>query len=178
MDNKIDFTEFVGAIGDGVIICNAAGDITVWNPAATRIFGFTPEDAIGKSLDLIIPERQRQRHWDGYHKTMATGETRYGTDLLRVPALHKEGKPLSIAFTVAMLHAPDGAVSSIIAIVRDETTRWTDERALKAKVAQLEAAAAAAPAAPAAAAAGQGASGAPATPPAEPVITPAAGTTA
>lgn len=143
MSSNIDFDQFVGAIGDGVIICNAAGDIIVWNSAATRIFGFTEEDAIGKSLDLIIPERQRQRHWDGYHKTMATGETRYGTDLLRVPALHKEGKPLSIAFTVAMLHAPDGAVSAIIAIVRDETTRWSDERALKAKVAQLEAAAAA-----------------------------------
>ena len=138
--SNIDFNQFVSALGDGVIVCDAAGAITVWNGAATRIFGFTEEDAIGKSLDLIIPERQRQRHWDGYHKTMATGITRYGADLLRVPALHKEGRPLSIAFTVAMLHNPDGTVSAIVAIVRDETTRWTEERALKAKVAQLEAA--------------------------------------
>ncbi|MDB5960474.1 MAG: domain S-box protein [Massilia sp.] len=139
MSSNIDFNQFVTALGDAVIVCDAAGIITVWNPSATRIFGFTEQDAIGQSLDIIIPERQRQRHWDGYHKTMATGETRYGADLLRVPALHKEGKPLSIAFTVAMLHAPDGSVSAIIAVVRDETARWGEERALKAKVAKLEA---------------------------------------
>ena len=139
MQTDIDFHQLVDALGDGVVVCDAAGAIVFWNASATRIFGFTEADALGQSLDLIIPERQRQRHWDGYHKTMDTGETRYGADVLRVPALHTEGKPLSIAFTVAMLHAPDGKVSSIIAIVRDETVRWGDERALKAKVAQLEA---------------------------------------
>src|SRR5439155_11558835 len=100
----INYQQLVEAIGDAVVVCDAAGAITVWNDAATRMFGFTREDALGKSLDLIIPERQRQRHWDGYHKTMSTGQTRYGSDLLRVPALHKEGRTLSIAFTVAMLH--------------------------------------------------------------------------
>ena len=139
MHTNIDFPQLVDALGDGVVVCDAAGAIIAWNPSATRIFGFTEADALGQSLDLIIPERQRQRHWDGYHKTMDTGETRYGTDVLRVPALHKEGKPLSIAFTVAMLHTPDGKVSSIVAIVRDETVRWAEERALKAKVAQFEA---------------------------------------
>jgi PAS domain S-box-containing protein len=139
MQSNIDFQQLVEALGDGVIVCDAGGAIIVWNAAATRIFGFTEADAIGQSLDLIIPERQRQRHWDGYHKTMDTGETRYGADVLRVPALHKEGKPLSIAFTVAMLHTPEGKVSAIVAIVRDETVRWTDERALKTKVTQLEA---------------------------------------
>jgi PAS domain S-box-containing protein len=144
MQANIDFHQFADAVGDGIIVCDAAGAITVWNPASTRIFGFTAEEALGQSLDLIIPERQRQRHWDGYHKTMATGETRYGSDLLRVPALHKEGKPLSIAFTVAMLHDAQGKVSAIIAIVRDETVRWTEERVLKTRLAQLEAKAAAA----------------------------------
>ncbi|MDQ2987772.1 MAG: PAS domain-containing protein [Pseudomonadota bacterium] len=139
MTSTIDFNQFVGALGDGVIVCDAGGAITVWNAAATRIFGFTEADAIGQSLDLIIPERQRQRHWDGYHKTMATGETRYGSDVLRVPALHKEGKALSIAFTVAMLYEQDGKVSAIVAIVRDETVRWSEERALKTKLALLEA---------------------------------------
>ncbi len=139
MDKELDLKQLVEAVGDGIIVCDAGGAIVLWNAAATRIFGFTPEDALGKSLDLIIPERQRQRHWDGYHKTMSTGETRYGNDVLRVPALHKEGRPLSIAFTVAMLHNPDGSVSAIIAVVRDETARFAEERALKVKVAQLEA---------------------------------------
>ncbi|HZV65056.1 MAG TPA: PAS domain-containing protein [Telluria sp.] len=142
MNTELDLKQLVEAVGDGIVVCDAAGAIILWNAAATHIFGFTPEEALGKSLDLIIPERQRQRHWDGYHKTMATGQTRYGNDVLRVPALHKEGRPLSIAFTVAMLHNPDGSVSAIIAVVRDETARFAEERALKVKLAQLEAKAA------------------------------------
>ena len=138
MQLDLDFQQLVQALGDGVIVCDAAGVIIVWNGAATRIFGFTEEEAIGQSLDLIVPERQRERHWDGYNKTMATGETRYGNDVLRVPALHKEGKPLSIEFTVAMLYKADGDVSAIVAVVRDETERWSEERKLRARVAQLE----------------------------------------
>jgi PAS domain S-box-containing protein len=139
MTAAIDYQQLVFALGDGVIVCDKAGAIIAWNAAATRIFGFTEEDALGKSLDIIIPERQRQRHWDGYEKTMATGQTRYGNDVLRVPALHKEGKPLSIAFTVAMLHSPAGEVTAIVAVVRDETERWGEERKLRARVAELEA---------------------------------------
>lgn len=139
METSIDFEQLLKAIGDGVVVADAKGDIIFWNAAAERIFGFSEQEAIGKSLDLIIPERQRQRHWDGYHKTMDTGQTRYGHDLLRVPALHKEGRPLSIAFTVAMLYTPDHKVSAIVAIVRDETTRWTDERDMRKRIAELEA---------------------------------------
>ena len=138
MQADIDFQQLLQALGDGVIVCDAAGNITFWNAAATRIFGFTDSEAIGQSLDLIIPQRQRQRHWDGYHKTMATGETRYGADVLRVPAVHKEDKPLSIAFTVALLRDADGEVSSIVALVRDETERWGEERKLRARLTQLE----------------------------------------
>jgi PAS domain S-box-containing protein len=138
MQAAVDFKELIEAIGDGVVVCDAAGAITVWNPAAERIFGFSEREALGQSLDLIIPDRQRQRHWDGYHKTMATGETRYGNDVLRVPALHKEGRPLSIAFTVAMLYTPDHKVSAIVAIVRDETARWTEERTLRLRLKELE----------------------------------------
>lgn len=139
MEASIDFEQLLKAIGDGVVVADAHGNIIFWNAAAERIFGFTEEEAIGRSLDLIIPERQRQRHWDGYHKTMDTGQTRYGHDLLRVPALHKEGRPLSIAFTVAMLYTPDHKVSAIVAIVRDETQRWSDERDMRKRIAELEA---------------------------------------
>jgi len=135
---QIDFEQLLHALGDGVIVSDTSGKITFWNAAATRIFGFAENEAIGQSLDLIVPQRQRDRHWDGYHKTMASGQTRYGADLLRVPALHKEGKPLSIAFTVALLHGTNGEVAAIVALVRDETERWNEERKLKARVAQLE----------------------------------------
>lgn len=139
-----DYQQLVEAIGDAVVVCDAAGAITVWNDAAVRMFGFTREDALGQSLDLIIPERQRQRHWDGYNKSMSTGETRYGNDVLRVPALHKEGRTLSIAFTVAMLFDDAHKVTAIVAVIRDETVRWAEERQLRIRVAQLEAAAVAA----------------------------------
>jgi PAS domain S-box-containing protein len=137
-----DYQQLVEGIGDAVVVCDAGGAITVWNDAAVRMFGFTREDALGQSLDLIIPERQRQRHWDGYNKSMSTGETRYGNDVLRVPALHKEGRTLSIAFTVAMLFDDARKVTAIVAVIRDETVRWAEERQLRIRVAQLEAAAA------------------------------------
>jgi PAS domain S-box-containing protein len=139
MQSEIDFKQLVESVGDAIVVADAKGAITLWNPAAERIFGFTESEALGKSLDLIIPERQRQRHWDGYHKTMQTGETRYGSDVLRVPALHKDGRPLSIAFTVALLYAPEGKVTAIAAVIRDETSRWSEERNLRRRLAELEA---------------------------------------
>lgn len=138
MQTTIDSSELVEAIGDAVVAADPAGAIILWNPAAERMFGHTEEQALGKSLDIIIPQRQQQRHWDGYHKTMATGQTRYGNDVLRVPALHKDGHTLSIAFTVAMLHSPDGKVSAIVAVVRDESSRFAEERNLKKRLAELE----------------------------------------
>lgn len=139
MSSAIDHTALVAAVGDAIVVCDAAGAIIVWNPAAERMFGYNQAEALGQSLDLIIPERLRKRHWDGYHKTMETGITRYGNDVLRVPAINKSGAALSIAFTVAMLTAPDGKVSAIISVIRDETGRFNEDRALRKRLAELEA---------------------------------------
>ena len=144
MNTPIDCHQLVAAVGDAIIASDASGAITLWNPGAERMFGYTEGEALGKSLDLITPERLRNRHWEGYHKSMATGTTKYGNDLLRVPATHKDGRAMSIAFTVAMLFGADQKVSAIVAIIRDETTRFNDERALKKRVAELEAQVAAA----------------------------------
>jgi PAS domain S-box-containing protein len=139
--SSVDLDKLVAAAGDAIIASDSSGAIVLWNAAAQRIFGFSASEALGQSLDLIIPERQRQRHWDSYDKTMRTGQTRYGADVLRVPALSKDGRQLSIAFTVALLHDADGKVSAIVAIVRDETTRWAEERQMRVRLAELEAAA-------------------------------------
>jgi len=139
MHYTLDLPSLVQAAGDAIIAAGTDGKIRLWNPAAERIFGFTAEDALGHSLDLIIPERLRTRHWEGYQRVMWTGQTRYGTEVLRVPALHKDGRALSIAFTVALLPAGDGGIQAIAAIVRDETTRWEEERALRRRLAELEA---------------------------------------
>ena len=138
MQSAIDFKQLVEAVGDAIVASDASGSIILWNPAAQRMFGYAESEALGQSLDIIIPQRQQQRHWDGYHQTMATGKTRYGNDVLRVPAVHKDGHGLSIAFTVALLHTPDNKVSSIVAVIRDETSRFAEERSLKKRLTELE----------------------------------------
>ena len=144
MSSTIDMNAVVAAVGDAVVACDAAGAIVIWNAAAERMFGFTAAEAMGQSLDLICPERLRKRHWEGYHKTMETGITRYGHDVLRVPAVNKAGESLSIAFTVAMLFSPEHKVTTIISVIRDETSRFTEDRAMKKRLAELEAQVAAA----------------------------------
>jgi PAS domain S-box-containing protein len=136
----IDAAKLLDIISDAVIVADSAGRITFWNAAATRIFGFSAEEAMGQTLELITPQRLRHRHNVGFDKSMQTGTTRYGNDLLRVPAIHKEGKPLSIAFTIAMLFDDGGKVSGVAAVIRDETLRFQEERELKRKLAAYEAA--------------------------------------
>ena len=139
MQGSIDFEQLVAAVGDAVVVSDASGAITVWNAAAERMFGFTAAEALGQSLDLMIPQRLRERHWEGYHKTMATGQTRYGSDVLRVPAVHKDGRALSIAFTVALLYSAQQQITGIVAVIRDETTRFQEDRNLRKRLAELEA---------------------------------------
>lgn len=139
MKTTVDAAALVASMADAVMVCDAQGLIMLWNPAAERMFGFTEADALGQSMDMIIPQRQQKRHWDGYHKTMQTGITKYGHDLLKVPALHKDGHTLSIAFTVSLLLAADGSVKGIAAVVRDESERFAQDRETRKRVADLEA---------------------------------------
>jgi PAS domain S-box-containing protein len=133
----VDLETLVRASGDAIVVADPEGRIRLWNPAATRIFGYAVEEAVGQSLDLIIPERFRARHWAGYREVMRTGQTQYGADVLRVPALHKDGRRLSIAFTVALL-TDAGRITGIAALVRDETRRWDEEQRLRQRLAELE----------------------------------------
>jgi PAS domain S-box-containing protein len=142
LSTSIDFEQLVGAMGDAVVVSDAQGAIVLWNAAATCLFGFEEGEAVGHSLDLIIPERLRGRHNDGYAHTVSSGTTRYGTSLLRVPALHKDGRTLSIAFTVALLTGAQGDVQGVAAIIRDDTARFNEERAMRRRITELEAAAA------------------------------------
>ncbi len=139
MQTDVDLAQLVGGAGDAIMVCNAAGAIILWNKASERIFGFAEAEALGQSLDMIIPERQRNRHWEGYHKTMETAVTKYGADVLRVPALHKDGHTISIAFTVSMLFSEDKKVTGIVAVVRDETARFAEDRKLRARLVEAEA---------------------------------------
>jgi len=122
---------------DAILVADRQGVIRFWNRGAMRIFGFTADEAIGASLDLIIPERLRKRHWEGYERVMATGETRYGEgDLLAVPAIVKGGRQISVEFTIILLQDTERRVSGMAAIVRDVTSRFEELRQLKRELAQ------------------------------------------
>ena len=138
MKTNVDLLQLVDCIGDAVIVADAHEKIVLWNAAATRIFGYTEEEALGNTLDLIVPERQRQRHNEGYSKSMETATARYGTSLIKVPANHKDGRTLSIAFTVGMLFDEKHQANGVAAVIRDETERFAEERALKKRLSDLE----------------------------------------
>jgi PAS domain S-box-containing protein len=121
---------------DAIIAADRDGIIRFWNHGAERIFGHVEDDAVGRSLDLIIPERLQKRHWDGYRRTMETGKSRYGEgDLLSVPALHKNGSTISVEFTVIPLKDESGNMIGMAAIMRDVTKRFEEMRALKRRLA-------------------------------------------
>jgi PAS domain S-box-containing protein len=123
---------------EAVIFADRQGVVRLWNRGAETMFGYAASEALGRSLDLIIPERFRARHWEGYHQVMATGVTRYGQRLLAVPAMRKDGRRISIEFSIALLKDERGEVAGALAIVRDVTARWEAERELRARLAALE----------------------------------------
>jgi PAS domain S-box-containing protein len=123
-------------IPDAVIYADRDGAIQFWNRGAERIFGFTAAQALGESLDIIIPERLRQRHWDGYSHMMATGHSRHGAgDLLSVPAVNKAGDSLSIQFTVAPVKNAAGELAGIVAVLRDVTATFQEMKRMRAQAA-------------------------------------------
>jgi len=131
--------QIVEMAGDAVIYADREGIIRLWNRAAEGIFGYTEREAVGQSLDLIIPERQREAHWKGYGKAMLDGSSKYGTELLAVPAARKDGERISIEFTINLVRGPDGKVLGPAAVVRDVTARWEREKQMRQQIAQLEA---------------------------------------
>jgi PAS domain S-box-containing protein len=121
---------------DAIVYADAAGMIAFWNKGAERIFGFSEAEAIGKSLDIIIPENLRKRHWDGFAQTVRTGKTRYGGgDLLAVPALRKDGARISIEFTILPFFDRAGRILGIAAILRDVSKRFEEIKALRNELA-------------------------------------------
>lgn len=134
--------EIMEGTPDAVIVADREGVIRFWNAGAAAMFGYSAEQALGRSLDLVIPERQRERHWEGYRRVMATGVTRYGQgDLLAVPALRSDGSRISVEFTIVLLRG-NGQPAGAAAVMRDVTERWQRDRALRERLAALEAAAA------------------------------------
>ncbi len=126
----------VAGMPDAIVYADADGMIQVWNAGAVRLFGFSEQEALGRSLDIIIPSNLRDRHWHGYRDTMRTGQSRYGGgDILSVPAVRKDGTRLSVEFTIVPFAGEDGRMIGIAAIMRDATARFEEVRALRKQLA-------------------------------------------
>jgi len=131
-------TALVTGMSDALVYADAGGIIRVWNRGAVRIFGFSEAEAVGQSLDIIIPAGLRERHWQGFHATMRTGQTRYGDgQTLSVPAVRQDGTRLSVEFTIVPFVDGSGRMEGIAAIMRDATKSFEELRALRKEIAAL-----------------------------------------
>jgi PAS domain S-box-containing protein len=130
----VDFhRRFVEGAPDGLLAVDREGVIRFWNAGCERIFGYVSAEAIGMSLDIIIPDRLRARHWQGFAETMRTGVTRYGAgELLSVPALRKDQTRISVEFSIIPFLGEDGTIAGLGAIMRDVTRQFEEMKALRA----------------------------------------------
>jgi PAS domain S-box-containing protein len=128
----------VEGAADAILFAGRDGMIRLWNAGAEAMFGWTAAEAVGQSLDLIIPERLRPRHWENWDRVMETGQTRYAREVLAVPAVTKAGKTISIEFTIQLVRDDAGAILGPAAIVRDVSARFQREKDLRARVKELE----------------------------------------
>jgi PAS domain S-box-containing protein len=130
--------QLVQVCNDAIIFSDRYGIIRLWNGGAEQMLGFAAEEAIGKSLDIFIPENQRARHWEGYFRVMETGTTRYEKELLAAPAIRKDGTRISTEFSMTIIRDAAGEIAGTAAVVRDVTARWEKEKSFRVRLAELE----------------------------------------
>jgi len=129
----------VDQLPTAIVLGDREGIVRLWNAGAEAMFGWSADETLGKSMDLIIPEKHRARHWEGYSHVMETGVTKYGQNVLAVPAHTKDGRRISIEFNVALLKDAEGRVMGAAASIQDVTARWERDKTLRARLAELEA---------------------------------------
>ena len=136
MQKSILAEALLQSAGDAIIATDTQGTILLWNAGAARIFGHSADEAVGQSLDLIIPENQRARHWAGYNEVMRTGKSRYAEGaMLAVPALTRDGKRISLEFTIVPIKDVSGTMQGMVAVLRDVTARFEELRDLRKRLA-------------------------------------------
>jgi PAS domain S-box-containing protein len=115
-------------VADALIYADRSGTITRWNRASTTLFGFTADEALGQSLDLIIPEHLREAHWKGFDAALESGTMKLAGRPTLTRAQHKDGRKLYIEMTFALVKDAGGAVLGSAAMARDVTERVMRER--------------------------------------------------
>ena len=128
----------VAQMSEAVILADPAGRVILWNRGAEVLFGHPAAEAMGQSLDLIIPEDLRARHWDGYHRAVAAGHTHLGGRAVPTRAVRKDGATIYVELSFAIVRDEAGAVIGALAVGRDITERYTQDKARRRRLAALE----------------------------------------
>ena len=129
--------DILRSMPEALIFADLEGIIRMWNPGAETVFGFTAAESIGQSLDLIIPERLRKAHWEGFNKAVARGGTIPGRTSLITRSLHKSGEPIYVDMSFAMVKNQAGQMLGSMAVARDATARFLEEKNLRRQLAEL-----------------------------------------
>jgi PAS domain S-box-containing protein len=136
---KLDLFEAIaGQSSDAVIFADRDGAIRIWTRGAETIFGYSAAEVLGKSLDVIIPDRLRSAHWEGFRRAIDTGETKLGGRVIITRSVHKTGRKLYVELSFGLVRDRGGAVIGAFAIGRDCTARYNADSALRARIAQLD----------------------------------------
>lgn len=132
------FKSIVEQAPEAVIFADPGGVIRVWNAGAQALFGFSAAEAIGNSLDLIIPERFRRAHWEAFDRAIANGHTRLGSQVRTTRSIHKDGRKLYVELSFGLVADDTGRIAGALAVGRDGTARYLEERALREKLASAQ----------------------------------------
>jgi PAS domain S-box-containing protein len=130
---------------EAVVYADLEGIIRYWNHGSEMVFGFSADEAVGQSVDIIVPEKMRKAHWDGYNKAIAHGDTLSGRGARMTRALQKSGEPLYVEMSFAMVRNQAGTLTGSIAVARDATARYMAERAARLAAAPVASASTATP---------------------------------
>ena len=132
------FRRIVEQTTDAIIFADREGLIRIWNQGAESVFGFPAGEVLGKSLDVIIPEELRKKHWEGYGKAIETGRTRLGSRVLTTRSCHKDGSRLYVDLSFAVIVDDSGHAEGTLAIGRNVTERYLADKTLRKHAAELE----------------------------------------
>lgn len=132
------FEAIVEQTPDAIIFADCDGMIRVWNRGAETVFGFSAAEVIGSSLDVIVPERFRRAHWEGFHQAIERGHTQHGGQVRTTRSIHKLGHTLYVDLSFGLVKNNAGAVIGSVAVGRDCSARYLSEKALRERLAELE----------------------------------------
>jgi PAS domain S-box-containing protein len=127
------------SIPEALVFCDLQGQIRYWNAGAEQVFGWSAQEALGQSLDLIIPERMRKAHWEGFDQAIARGGVKPGRSAMMTRSLHKTQESIYVEMSFSMVSDATGRLIGSLAVAREATARFTEEKALRKQLAELTA---------------------------------------